>query len=181
MPVRKRLAAALVAAVAGMNLCAACAGSTSNDDGSGPADGASVTDVADASMDDANTVVTFAAVYAEVFAAPAPEGDGPTCGASCHLSTMPGTAPAGLDLSSEQRAYEGLMGSGDGGVTAATSGFCTPPDVRFRVAPGDYTHSMLFRRINGNTCAERMPVGHMPLRADQIGLVQRWITGGALR
>ena len=64
MPVRERLAAALVAVVAGMNLCAACAGPRGSEDGASPADGASATDVADASMDDANTVVSFAAVYA---------------------------------------------------------------------------------------------------------------------
>jgi hypothetical protein len=62
---------------------------------------------------------------------------------------------------------------------AATGGFCMPMDVDRRVVPGDPDHSMLWRRVAGTTCAERMPYQSPPLTCDQQNLIRGWILSGA--
>lgn len=96
---------------------------------------------------------TFHNVYARVLV--------PNCsGASCH-----GSGPvAGLDFSSEQRAFDSLA---------------------LTIEPGDSAASRLFSRIDPALCVApgcaTMPLGREPLPANKLDLVRAWIELGASR
>ena len=83
------------------------------------------------------------------------------CGASCHGSN------GGLSLANGS-SYTNLVN-----VQAQSS--CTSLK---RVLPNDAANSVLFKKISGNTCGNRMPEGGA-LTAGDIALIQDWINQGA--
>jgi hypothetical protein len=54
-------------------------------------------------------------------------------------------------------------------------------DKEMRVAPGDPDHSLLVDKLLYRHVISRMPLGAAPLSKDDLALVEKWITGGALR
>jgi len=61
--------------------------------------------------------------------------------------------------------------------TDATNGPCAG-DVR--VAPGDADGSVLYKRLAGSTCGDRMPQGGNPISSGDLALIHDWIDQGAL-
>jgi hypothetical protein len=47
-----------------------------------------------------------------------------------------------------------------------------------RVLPNNANNSVLYRKVSGTTCGNRMP-GGVPMNADEIALIQDWINQGA--
>lgn len=105
----------------------------------------------------------FARIQEEIFDA--------SC-VGCHRGGS--SALGGLDLSSEQTAYDNLVN-----VDAAhpqASGWK-------RVVPNDPDASFLVHKLEGgpNLIGTRMPLGGSPLSEDKIQLVRDWIADGAPR
>ncbi len=48
-----------------------------------------------------------------------------------------------------------------------------------RVLPGNSASSVLYKKVSGNTCGARMPMGGTPLSQSDIGLIRDWIDQGA--
>ncbi|MFT3925852.1 MAG: hypothetical protein QM778_25135 [Myxococcales bacterium] len=91
----------------------------------------------------------------------------------CHDSD----GPAGLDLSTPELAYHGLVGARAQGTKCAPSG-------SMRVAPGDSSASLLIHKLEGHDAANQPVCGKpMPqmerLASDEIERVRLWIDDGA--
>ena len=48
-----------------------------------------------------------------------------------------------------------------------------------RVLPGNSASSVLYKKVSGNTCGARMPLGGTPLNQSDIDLIRDWIDQGA--
>jgi hypothetical protein len=82
---------------------------------------------------------------------------------SCHGGT------AGLYLTKGQ-SYANLVN------VQAQAGLCIG---RKRVQPGDASSSVLFLRVSGFTCGDRMPQGGNPISPTDVNLIRDWINQGA--
>lgn len=49
-----------------------------------------------------------------------------------------------------------------------------------RVVPGNAGQSVLYRRLEGFTCGDRMPQGGNPIAGSDLTLIRDWINQGAL-
>jgi hypothetical protein len=82
---------------------------------------------------------------------------------SCHGGT------AGLFLTRGQ-SYDNLVN------VQAQAGLCTD---RKRVQPGNASVSVLFLRLSGFTCGDRMPQGANAISQSDLNLTRDWINQGA--
>jgi hypothetical protein len=160
-PVQVSLIAAALALVA-----TACGPTQGTDAGDAAVDSAPSDVPVVCVFTDGGTPQTLDTVYALVLSR--------RCGTAgtCHFNSA--EPPAGLDMTTLAVARTRLVGG-----PAATGGFCMPGGVTTRVVPGNLDDSMLWRRILGTTCAERMPIGAPPLSCADQQLIRDWILGGA--
>jgi hypothetical protein len=82
---------------------------------------------------------------------------------NCHGGT------AGLFLARGQ-SYANLVN------VQAQAGLCVG---RKRVQPGDASSSVLFLRVSGFSCGDRMPQGGNPISLVDVNLIRDWINQGA--
>lgn len=85
----------------------------------------------------------------------------------CHPSN------GGLSLASVSVAYANLVN-----VNQQASPGCA--SITKRVLPNDANQSVLYRRVAGATCGERMPRGGSPLLPADVQKIMDWINQGAL-
>jgi hypothetical protein len=84
------------------------------------------------------------------------------------------SASGALDMSSQALAFSNLVGVKAAGSACGTSG-----DIR--VVAGSPTESLLYNKVNGTqSCGAQMPLGGPYLPADEISLIEAWITAGAM-
>lgn len=113
--------------------------------------------------------------------------------AQCHGSFSLGA----LKMDSKTTAYKNLVdqkaagpcitdagGTADGSMTpnpGANTTVCgCAPSGKTRVVPGDPDNSLLVQKLSDNTsCGERMPPTGVPVSAESIDLVTKWIAAGA--
>jgi len=110
---------------------------------------------------------TFASIEANILR--------PKCALPCHAAIEP---PAGLDLQTDP--YAALVDVPAAGEMCAASGLD-------RVEPGDPQASLLYRKVLAKhdgvapPCGEGMPQGARPALSDEeIGVIEEWITTGAM-
>jgi hypothetical protein len=110
-------------------------------------------------------VASFATIQQEIFAA--------DCTSStCHSAT---TRAGGMSLEAGD-AYASLVNVAPQNPAALAAGL-------LRVTPDDPARSFLLDKLTGRLDAGEgspMPLGGIPLGADQIELIRSWIAGGAM-
>jgi hypothetical protein len=108
---------------------------------------------------------SFTTIQQEIFAS--------DCTSSaCHSSA---TRAGGMSLVAGD-AYEALVNVAPDNPVARAAGL-------LRVKPDDPTHSFLIDKLTGMLDAgegSAMPLGGIPLRADQIEMIRTWIANGAM-
>ncbi len=96
----------------------------------------------------------------------------PTCAVSnCHVGGA--DAAGGLDLTDVDAAHARLVGG-----ASADFGDCAG---RTYVVPGDPGASLLYQKLTGAACGERMPLDQPPLPEATLADVRAWIEAGAPR
>lgn len=110
---------------------------------------------------------TFASIEANILH--------PRCAVVCHGRIDP---PAGLDL--ETDPYAAIVGVPASGTMCAGVGLD-------RVEPGDPAASLLYLKVQAKRdgvdppCGDGMPQGARPALSDEeIGVIEEWITAGAM-
>lgn len=98
----------------------------------------------------------------------------------CH-SSGGGVMFGNLDMSTEETAYENLVG-----VKAAGVGDCSKSGLT-RVVPGNAATSLMFNKVNAKLkqipppCGDTMPDDQTVLNQAQVDLIESWINDGAQR
>jgi hypothetical protein len=93
-----------------------------------------------------------------------------TCVSGCHEVGGVGFAATGLDLSTQQLTFDGMVGVPSAEVPAI-----------LRVAPGDPGNSYLIDKLelSPEAILDQMPLGALPLDDATIDVIRDWITDGA--